>query len=171
MQDGGFSPARLEQMHEAMAAHVESGRLPGLVTLLSRRGEVVVDAIGETAFDSGDPMQRDTIFRIASVTQADHGRGGDDPGRGVRAAPRRAGRRAAAGAGQPPGAAHASTAELDDTVPANRPITLRDLLTFRSGYGAIFTPPGQSSRHGAGADRRGRRRRAHPAVAARPTSS
>jgi hypothetical protein len=26
---------------------------------------------------------------------------------------------------------------LDDTVPAKRPITLRDLLTFRSGYGEV----------------------------------
>ena len=32
---------------------------------------------------------------------------------------------------------------LDDTVPANRPITLRDLLTFRLGYGAVFAAPGQ----------------------------
>ena len=32
---------------------------------------------------------------------------------------------------------------LDDTVPANRPITLRDMLTFRLGYGAIFACPGQ----------------------------
>ena len=30
---------------------------------------------------------------------------------------------------------------LDDTVPANRPITLRDLLTFRLGYGAGLAPP------------------------------
>jgi CubicO group peptidase (beta-lactamase class C family) len=30
---------------------------------------------------------------------------------------------------------------LDDTVPAHRPITLRDLLTFRLGFGAIMEPP------------------------------
>ena len=29
MSGGGFSPARLERMHEAMARHVENGRLPG----------------------------------------------------------------------------------------------------------------------------------------------
>jgi CubicO group peptidase (beta-lactamase class C family) len=29
---------------------------------------------------------------------------------------------------------------LDDTVPANRPITGEDLLTFRMGYGMIFEP-------------------------------
>jgi CubicO group peptidase (beta-lactamase class C family) len=32
-------------------------------------------------------------------------------------------------------------APLDDTVPANRPITLRDLLTFRLGFGIIMAPP------------------------------
>jgi CubicO group peptidase (beta-lactamase class C family) len=32
---------------------------------------------------------------------------------------------------------------LDDTVPANRPITLRDLLTFRLGIGAVLAPPGR----------------------------
>jgi CubicO group peptidase (beta-lactamase class C family) len=33
-------------------------------------------------------------------------------------------------------------APLDDTVPADRPITLRDLLTFRMGWGGIYAPPG-----------------------------
>ena len=32
---------------------------------------------------------------------------------------------------------------IDDTVPANRPITLRDLLTFRLGIGAVMAPPGR----------------------------
>jgi CubicO group peptidase (beta-lactamase class C family) len=31
---------------------------------------------------------------------------------------------------------------LDDTVPANRPITVRDLLTFRMGFGVVMAPPG-----------------------------
>src|SRR5207247_1777933 len=31
---------------------------------------------------------------------------------------------------------------LDDTVPADRPITVRDLLTFRLGYGLVMAPPG-----------------------------
>ncbi len=30
---------------------------------------------------------------------------------------------------------------LDDTVPAKRPITVRDLLTFRMGFGQIMAPP------------------------------
>ena len=66
---GGFSKPRLARMREAMARHVESGRMPGLVTLVSRRGETHVDAIGVKAFGGRDPMQRDTIFRIASITK------------------------------------------------------------------------------------------------------
>src|SRR5258708_32292329 len=30
---------------------------------------------------------------------------------------------------------------LDDTVPAKRPITVRDLLTFRRGFGQMMAPP------------------------------
>jgi len=51
-----------------MAAHVASGRMPGLVTLVSRHRETHVGAIGTMAF-GGARMQRDTIFRIASMTK------------------------------------------------------------------------------------------------------
>ena len=40
--------------------------MPGIVTLVSRRGEVHVDAIGALAVDGQAPMRRDTIVRIAS---------------------------------------------------------------------------------------------------------
>src|SRR3712207_3656949 len=66
---GGLSRTRLERMHDTMAGHVESGFVPGLVTLLSRRGETHVDVIGMTAFDSDESMRRDTIFRIASRSE------------------------------------------------------------------------------------------------------
>ena len=87
-------------------------------------------------------MRRDTIFRIASMTKPITAAGGDDPGGGVQPAAGRAGGSAAARAGRPQGAAQLD-GPLDDTVPANRPITLRDLLTFRLGYGAILAPPDQ----------------------------
>src|SRR5688500_5580675 len=47
---GGLSQAGIARLHEAMARHVESGRLPGLVTLVSRRDEVHVDTIGVQSF-------------------------------------------------------------------------------------------------------------------------
>ena len=42
--------------------------MPGIVALVSRRGEIHVEAIGTQSF-GGTPMQRDTIFRIASMTK------------------------------------------------------------------------------------------------------
>ena len=69
MSIGGLSKARLGRMHNVMAGYVERGDVPGLVTLVSRRGEVHVDALGATAVGGHDPMRRDTIFRIASMTK------------------------------------------------------------------------------------------------------
>src|SRR5438270_8907590 len=65
---GGLSKARLGRMHDIMAGHVDSGDPPGLVTLVSRHGEVHVDVIGKMAI-GGAPMRRDTIFRITSMTK------------------------------------------------------------------------------------------------------
>jgi CubicO group peptidase (beta-lactamase class C family) len=56
-------------MHDVMAGYVERGAVPGIVTLVSRRGEVQVDAIGTKAVGGSDPIRRDTIFRIASLTK------------------------------------------------------------------------------------------------------
>ena len=68
MSNGGLSAARLGRMREVMAGHVERGEVPGLVALVSRRGEVHVEALGAKAV-GGEPMRRDTIFRIASMTK------------------------------------------------------------------------------------------------------
>ena len=69
MSTGGLSRTRLELMHQVMAGHVERGEMPGLVTLVSRRGEVHIDTIGVQAAGSEAPMRHDTIFRIASMTK------------------------------------------------------------------------------------------------------
>jgi CubicO group peptidase (beta-lactamase class C family) len=140
MSIGGLSRARLERMHEVMAGHVEGGAVPGLVTLLSRRGEVHVDAIGTKAIGGSDPMRRDTIFRIASMTKPVTAAAAmilveecrlrlDDPV--DRLLPELADRKVLRAIDSP----------LDDTVPANRPITLRDLLTLRLGLGAVMVFP------------------------------
>jgi CubicO group peptidase (beta-lactamase class C family) len=68
-QRGGYSQLRLERMHDVMAGHVERGAVPGIVTLVSRRGEVHVNAIGAKALGGDDPIRRDTIFRITSMTK------------------------------------------------------------------------------------------------------
>jgi CubicO group peptidase (beta-lactamase class C family) len=138
-RSGGFSKARLGRMRDVMAAHVERGDIPGLVTLVSRRDEVHVEAIGRKA-DGGEPMRRDTIFRIASMTKPIAAVATmilveecrlrlDDPV--DRLLPELADREVL----------RRLDAPLDDTVPANRPITVRDLLTFRLGFGIIMAPP------------------------------
>ena len=43
--------------------------MPGLVTLVSRRGEVHIDEIGTQTFGESRPMRHDTIFRISSMTK------------------------------------------------------------------------------------------------------
>ncbi len=69
MSGGGFSGERLGRMHEVMAGHVERGNVPGLVTLVSRHGDVHVDVIGTKALGGGDPTRCDTIFRVTSMTK------------------------------------------------------------------------------------------------------
>jgi CubicO group peptidase (beta-lactamase class C family) len=132
---GGLSKARLDRMHDVMAGHVEDGGVPGVVVLVSRRGEIHVDVSGKMAI-GGAPMQRDTIFRIASMTKPVTSVAAmilveecklrlDDPL--DRWLPELADRNVL----------RVIDAPLDDTVPARRAITLRDLLTFRLGLGMI----------------------------------
>ena len=141
MSSGGLSKARLGRMHDVMAGYVERGDVPGLVTLVSRRGEVHADAIGTKAVGGNDPMRRDTIFRIASMTKPITAAATmilveecilrlDEPV--DRWLPELANRQVLKRLDGP----------LDDTVPAKRPITVRDLLTFRLGFGVILEPPG-----------------------------
>jgi CubicO group peptidase (beta-lactamase class C family) len=140
MSTAGLSAARLARMREVMSGHVARGELPGLVTLLSRRGETHVDAVGVTAVGGRDPMRRDTIFRVASLTKPITAAAAmilveecklrlDDPV--DRWLPELADRKVL----------RALDGALDDTVPAKRSITLRDLLTFRLGLGAVMAFP------------------------------
>lgn len=132
----GFSSTRLANMHAALQRHVDSGQVPGLVALVQHRGREHVEALGTTAFGGEAPMRRDTIFRLASTTKPITAAAAmtlveecrlrlDDPV--DQWLPELSDRRVLRTIESP----------LDDTVPANRPITLRDLLTFRSGYGEV----------------------------------
>ena len=116
--------------------------MPGLVTLVSRRGDTYAEALGTTAFGSDAPMRRDTIFRVASVTKPIVAAAAmilveesrlrlDEPVDEL--LPELADRQVL----------RSIESELDDTTPANRPITLRDLLTFRAGIGAVMVFPSQ----------------------------
>jgi CubicO group peptidase (beta-lactamase class C family) len=136
----GLSRARLVRMHVVMDGYVERGEVPGLVTLVNRRGEVHVDVIGTQAFADPTPMRRDTIFRISSMTKPI-----------IAAATMILVEECTLRLDEPVDALLPVLAErrvlkrldgpLDDTVPAKRPITVRDLLTFRMGFGQIMAPP------------------------------
>lgn len=47
----------------------QRGAVPGIVTLVSRRGQVYVNAVGAKALRGGRPIRRNTIFRITSMTK------------------------------------------------------------------------------------------------------
>jgi len=136
----GFSAPRLGRLRETLSRHVADGDVPGLVALVSRRGETHVEAIGTQAAGGGVPMKRDTIFRISSMTKPITAAAAmilieecrlrlDEPV--DRLLPELADRRVLKSPEGP----------LDDTVPAHRPISVRDLLTFRSGHGAVMVWP------------------------------
>jgi CubicO group peptidase (beta-lactamase class C family) len=136
----GLSRPWLARMHDVLSGHVERGPLTGLAALVARRGEVHTDAVGTVTAD-GVPAGPDTIFRISSMTKPVIAAAAmilieecvlrlDEPV--DRLLPELAVRSVL----REPGAA------LTDTVPAQRPVTIRDLLTFTMGLGLIFAAPG-----------------------------
>jgi CubicO group peptidase (beta-lactamase class C family) len=140
MSTAGLSKPRLERMHEVLSGHIERKQMPGLVALVSRHDDVHVETLGTTAFDNPAPMKRDTIFRIASLTKVvvavaamilveDCRLRLDDSIEPW--LPELANRRVL----------KSISSQLDDTVPAKRAITVRDLLTYRMGFGSVMAPP------------------------------
>ncbi len=68
--DVGLDPAGLEKLNEAMHGMVDGGQLAGVVTMVSRKGKVVhFDAYGKRDIENGLPVEKDTIFRIYSMTK------------------------------------------------------------------------------------------------------
>jgi CubicO group peptidase (beta-lactamase class C family) len=141
MSGGGLSKPRLERMHRVLSGYVERREMPGMVALVACQDEVHVEELGTLSFESPAPMARDTIFRIASITKPVTAAAAmilveecrlrlDEP---IDAwLPELGGRRVLRSLASP----------LDDTVPAKRAITARDLLTSCMGFGSILAPPG-----------------------------
>jgi CubicO group peptidase (beta-lactamase class C family) len=123
-----------------LSGYVERRELPGLVALVSRHDDVHVETLGTMSLGQPAAMTRDAIFRIASITK---------PITAVAAMilvedcklqldqsiepwlPELANRRVL----------RSIAADLDDTVPATRPITVRDLLTSCMGFGSVMALP------------------------------
>ncbi|MBE2978205.1 serine hydrolase domain-containing protein [Priestia megaterium] len=136
--NSSFSATGLRRIRDVLTRHVESGKIPGLVALVSRNGETHVEAIGTMRHEGGALMRRDTIFRMASTSKPvtiaaamillDECRLRLDDL--VEAwLPELANRRVLKCIDGP----------LDDTVPARRPITVRDILTSTFGIGMDVT--------------------------------
>jgi CubicO group peptidase (beta-lactamase class C family) len=118
------------------------GRVPGAVALIATGDGRRHVAVGGSRAVGGAATTRDTLFRIASITKpivaaatmvlVERGRFGLDD---------------AVEAWLPeltaPRVLRSPTGPLDDVVPADRPITVRDLLTFRAGHGFVgdFSAP------------------------------
>jgi CubicO group peptidase (beta-lactamase class C family) len=124
----------MSELRDLLDRHVESGWAPGAVGLLAHRDSVEVQAVGSIDLEASAPMARDTIFRIASITKpimaaavlmlVEDGRLAlEDP----------------IGAWLPelaaPMVVRTPGSSVDDVVPAQRPITIEDLLSSRTGYG------------------------------------
>jgi CubicO group peptidase (beta-lactamase class C family) len=134
----GFSESGLRRVRDVLERHVESGRIPGLVALVSLGDETHVETIGTMRHDGGAPMRRDTIFRMASTSKPVSVAAAmvlldecrlrlDDPV--LPWLPELADRRVLTRIDAP----------VDDTVPARRPITVRDVLTSTFGLGMDMT--------------------------------
>jgi CubicO group peptidase (beta-lactamase class C family) len=127
---------------DTAAAHVGDDKVPGLVALVACGDDVHVESRGVLTI-GGSPVERDSLFRIASTTKPITGAAVlalageglyslDEPVDRLLpelAQPRVMGR---------------MEGSLDDTVPADRAITVRDLLTFTFGFGMtadMFSSP------------------------------
>ena len=136
----------LESNRASISDAIDAGLLAGAVTLVWQAGEVLqVNELGYRDVEAGLPMQRDTMFRIASMskpvtvaaamTLVDEGRLAlTDPV--AKWLPELSGL----------GVVSDIHGSLEDTIPAERPITIDDLMTHRSGFAYAFSVAGPLAR-------------------------
>ena len=137
----GFDSRRVARLAEAMQRHVEQDRVGGAAWLLAAGDQVEVGIAGRLTRDQPAPVERNSIFRISSMTKPivavaalilveEYTLRLEDPVDAL--LPELAERRVLVDPRGP----------IDgETVPAARPITLQDVLTFRLGIGMDFTAP------------------------------
>jgi CubicO group peptidase (beta-lactamase class C family) len=154
-EDVGLSAERLQRIHEMIQRHIDAGDITGAVTLVARKGQIAwVDAAGVMDLDTKAPMKRDSLFRMASMTKPvigtammmmiEEGKVSlSDPVSkfipefknikvGVLQSP----------GGRGGGAAGATPVKYY-TVPADRELTIKELLTHTSGL--VAGPMGQAA--------------------------
>ncbi|HEX2703807.1 MAG TPA: serine hydrolase domain-containing protein, partial [Solirubrobacteraceae bacterium] len=132
----GLGSAAIEAVHAAAERQIGDERIPGLVALVARGDDVHVETLGRLAI-GGRSVRRDSLFRIASTTKpitaaatlalVEEGLIAlDEPV--DRLLPELARRRVLA----------RMDGSLEETVAAERAITVRDLLTFTFGFGMVL---------------------------------
>jgi CubicO group peptidase (beta-lactamase class C family) len=136
-----FDSKRLDRLRDTMSGHVEADRVGGVAWLAAAGDDLHVGVAGKLTRGEPKPIARDSLFRISSMTKPVTAVAAlvlveecrlrlDDPVDDL--LPELADRRVLVD-GQGP---------LDgDTVPAHRPITVHDVLTFRLGLGMDFAAP------------------------------
>ncbi|HEX5108443.1 MAG TPA: serine hydrolase domain-containing protein [Vicinamibacterales bacterium] len=158
-EDVGLSASRLQRISDMIQRRIAAGELAGAVTVVARRGKIAhLSAQGVMDLESKQPMTAGTMFRIASMTKpvvgvaimmmVEEGRLHlNDPVsryipefRGMKVGVPQAGAdgrgaQPAGGRGTPAGGGRGAPPQFD-TVPAQREITIKDLLTHVSGLGS-----------------------------------
>ncbi|CAB3801017.1 serine hydrolase domain-containing protein [Paraburkholderia fynbosensis] len=142
MQPAGLSATRLTALTNALRGYVERGDVAGVVSMVWRRGEIgYFEPLGWRDEAAQLPMERDTLFRIASMTKPvtsaailmliEEDRLALDTPISLwlpeLAAPR---------------VLRDPAGPLDETDPVRAPLTVLDLLTHRAGFAYHFTATG-----------------------------
>jgi CubicO group peptidase (beta-lactamase class C family) len=124
----------MAKLKDILQARVDDGSVPGAVALVAMGDDVELAVAGSVDAEGSAPIRQENLFRIASITKpivatavmmlVDDGRLAlDDPV--DRWLPELAS----------PSVVRTPASPIDDVVPANRSITVRDLLTFQAGHG------------------------------------
>jgi CubicO group peptidase (beta-lactamase class C family) len=146
-EDVGLSAERLHRINDVVQSYIDSHQISGAVTMVSRRGRIAhFEAQGLMDLESKTPMRKDAIFRMASMSKPVTGvailmlmeegklRLGDPVSRFI---PEFKSTKVAIARPLPPGPPPAPGQPPREpeiyTVPADREITIRDLLTHTSG--------------------------------------
>jgi CubicO group peptidase (beta-lactamase class C family) len=137
-EDVGLSSERLNRISLTLKAHVEKGVIPGAVALVARKGKIAYfESFGMRDLETSSPMQKDTIFQIYSMTKPitsvgimmlqEQGRIylGDPVSKYI---PEFKGLEVGVEKTDP-----ATGEKTFNTVPANREMTIQDLLRHTSG--------------------------------------
>jgi CubicO group peptidase (beta-lactamase class C family) len=143
-QPAGVSAERLARLRLALQRHVDAGEMAGLVALMVRDGQVVAhEALGYADAGRRVAMRPDAIFRLASMTKPVTSVAIlmlFEEGRLLLTDP--VALHLPEFAAQQVAVLDATGRQIVELVPAQRPITIRDLLTHRSGLTYAFLNDG-----------------------------